>query len=69
LYLRLFKAYAGEWAWKSKGDRLKGPCHLSRDDHDRKTWARKKRKDISKYSFVNKTIKLWNIFLERGLKK
>jgi len=26
----------GERAWKAVGDRLKGPCYLSRDDHDRK---------------------------------
>jgi len=58
--LRLFKACAGEWARKSKGDRLKGPCHLSRVDHDRKIWARKQRRDIGKYSFVNRTIKRWN---------
>jgi hypothetical protein len=32
----LFKAYAGEGAWKSIEDRLKGPCLLSRDDHDGK---------------------------------
>ena len=32
----------------------------SRDDHDRKLRARKQRKDIGKYSVVNRTIKLWN---------
>jgi len=30
----LFKAYTGEWAWKATGDRLQGPCYLSREDHD-----------------------------------
>jgi hypothetical protein len=40
--------------------RLKGPCYLSRDDHDRKIRARKQRTDIGRYSFVNRTIKLWN---------
>ena len=63
--------------------RLKGPYHLSRDDHNRKIRARKQRIDIGKNSFVNRTIKLWNqlpaealrlfpvnhIFLERGLVK
>jgi hypothetical protein len=32
----LFEAYSGEQAWNSTGDTLKGPCYLSRDDHDRK---------------------------------
>jgi hypothetical protein len=73
----------GEGAWTSIGERLKGPCYLSRDDHNRKIGARKQRTDIGKYSFVNRTIKPWNqllaealrlfpvnhIFLERGLGK
>jgi hypothetical protein len=42
------------------GDRLIGPCYLSRDDHDHKIRARKQRTDISKYSFVNRTFKLWS---------
>jgi len=46
--------------WKSIVDRLKGPCYLSRDDHDHKIRARKQRTDIGKYSFVNRIIKLWN---------
>jgi hypothetical protein len=33
---------------------------LGRDDHDRKIGSRKQRTDIGKYSFVNRTIKLWN---------
>ena len=32
----LFKAYTGERAWKTIGDRLKGTCYLGRDEHDRK---------------------------------
>jgi len=56
----LFKAYTGERARKCIGDRLKGPRYLSRDDHDRKIRARKQRRDIGKYSFVNKRIKLWS---------
>jgi len=53
----LFKANTGEWASKSIGDRLKGPCCMSRDDHDRKIRARKQRTGIGKYSFLNRTIK------------
>jgi hypothetical protein len=56
----LFKAYTGERAWKAIGERLQGPCYLSMDDHDRKIRTRKQRTDIGKYSFVNRTIKLWN---------
>jgi hypothetical protein len=39
---------------------VKGPCYLSRGDHDRKIRARKQRTDIGKYSFVNRTIKVWS---------
>jgi len=56
----LFKAYFGKRVWKAVGDRLQGPCYLSRDDHDRKIGARKRRRDIGIYSFVNRIIKLWS---------
>jgi hypothetical protein len=56
----LFKAYFGERAWNAVGGRLQGPRYLSRDDHDRKIWARKRRRDIGVYSFVNRITKLWN---------
>jgi hypothetical protein len=56
----LFKAYTEEQAWKSKGDRLKEPFYLSRDDHDRKIRVRKQSIVIGIYSFVNRTIKPWN---------
>jgi hypothetical protein len=56
----LFKAYTGEQAWKAVWNRLQGPCYLNRDDRDQKIRARKQRTDIEKYSFVNRTIKLWN---------
>ena len=56
----LFKAYCRERAWKAIGDTLQGPCYLSRDNHDRKIRARKQRIDVGKYSFVNRTIILWN---------
>jgi hypothetical protein len=54
----LFKAYTGERTWNSVEDRLKGPCYLSRDDHDGKIRARKPRTDIGKYCFVNRAINL-----------
>jgi hypothetical protein len=57
----LFKANTGERALKSVGGRLKGPCCLSRNDHDHKISARKQRTGIGEYSFVNRTIKLWNL--------
>jgi hypothetical protein len=36
------------------------PHYLSRVDHDQKIRNRKQRSDIKKYSFVNRTIQLWN---------
>jgi len=56
----LFKAYSGERAWKVIGDRLQRPNYLSRIDHDWKIRNRRQRTDIGKYSFVNRTIRLWN---------
>jgi hypothetical protein len=50
----------GEWAWEAIGDRLKRPCYLSRVNHDTKIRNRKQKTDIGKYSFVNRTIQLWN---------
>jgi hypothetical protein len=41
-------------------DRHGYPCHLSRVDHNRKIRSRKQKTDIGKYSFVNRTIQLWN---------
>jgi hypothetical protein len=38
------------------------PHFLSRDDHDRKQGT-----DISKYSFLHRTIKLWNQLLAQAL--
>ena len=40
--------YTEDEAWQSTGDSLKGPCYLSRDEHDRKIRARKPRTDIGK---------------------
>ena len=56
----LFKAYSGERAWKPIGGRLQRPHYLSRVDHERKIRSRRQRKDIGKYSFVNRTIQQWN---------
>jgi hypothetical protein len=44
----LLKAYTGERTWKAVGN------------HDRKIRNRKQKTDIGKYSFVNRTIQLWN---------
>ena len=56
----LFKVYSGEWAWKAIGDRLQQPNYLSRVDHEWKIRNRRQSTDIRKYSFVNRTIRLWN---------
>ena len=40
--------------------RLRGPCYLNTNHHDHRIRAKKQRKDMGKYSFVNTTIKLWN---------
>jgi hypothetical protein len=56
----LFKAYSGEQAWKTIGDRLQWPNYLSRVDHEQKIRNKRQRMDIRKYSFMNRTIRLWN---------
>ena len=33
---------------------------MCRDNHNQKIRTRKQRTDIGKYSFVNRTIKIWN---------
>jgi hypothetical protein len=55
----VFIAYT-EQDRKAIGNRLQRPCYLSRVDHDRNIRGRKQRTDIRKYSFVNRTIQLWN---------
>jgi hypothetical protein len=40
--------------------RFERPCYLSKVDHDRKMRSRKQKTDIGKYSFVNRSIQLWN---------
>jgi len=61
----LFKAYSGEWAWKAVGDRLPGPCYLSRHDHDWKIRGRKQRTLIKKYAFVDRIINSGTNYLQR----
>jgi hypothetical protein len=55
----LQSAYWGR-AWKAIGDRLQAPSYLSRVEHNWKIRARKQRRDVRKYSFVNRTITDWN---------
>jgi len=52
--------YSGDLAWKAIGDRLLRPYYLSRVDHDWKIRNSRQRTEIGKYSFVNRTIQLWN---------
>ena len=60
----LYKAYTGERAWKTIGDRLEAPSYLSRVDHHWKIRARKQRTAIGKFSFVNRSITDWNLLPE-----
>jgi hypothetical protein len=60
----LFKAYKGERAWETIGDRLQRPCYLSRGHHDKKIRSRKQRTDIGKYSFVSRTIHSGTSYLQ-----
>jgi hypothetical protein len=63
----LYKAYTGQRAWKTIGDRLQAPSHLSRIDHHWKIRSRKQRTDIGKYSFVNRFITDWNQLPEKAI--
>jgi hypothetical protein len=63
----VLKAYIGERAWKSTGDKLKEPCYLSRHYHDRKIRVREQRIGIVIYCFAKRTIKLWNQLLAEAL--
>ena len=56
----LFKAYSGERAWKTIGDRIQRPHYLSRVDHNWKIRSRRQKLDKGKYSFVDRTIHHWN---------
>jgi hypothetical protein len=55
--------YSGKRAWRAISDRLQRPKYLSRVDHVRKIRKWRHRSDIGKYSFVNRTIRLWNRLL------
>jgi hypothetical protein len=59
----LNKAYSGEPEWKAIGDRLQRPYYLSRVDDDWKIRNRRQSTHIGKYTFVNRTIQLWNKLL------
>jgi hypothetical protein len=63
----LYKAYSGDRAWKTIGDRLQAPSYLRRVDHHLKIRARKQRTDIRKYSFVNRSITDWNLLPEGAI--
>jgi len=56
----LFKVYSGERTWKAIDDRLQRPDYLRRVDCERKIRNRRQRTDTGKYSFINRTIQLWN---------
>jgi hypothetical protein len=56
----LFKAYTGESAWKTIGDRLQTSSYLRRVDHKWKIRARKQRTDVGKHYFTDRTITDWN---------
>jgi hypothetical protein len=56
----VYKACSGEQAWKAISDRLQRPYGLSKVDNDWKIGNRRQRTCIGKYSFVYRTIQLWN---------
>jgi len=56
----LYKAHAGERAWKAIGDSVQASRYLRRVDHNWKNITIKQRTDVGKYCFVNKTITDWN---------
>ena len=59
--------YCGERAWKVTRDRLRRAYCLSRVDNVREIRDRKQRTDIGKCSFVNRTVKKWNLLTAEGL--
>jgi len=56
----LFKAYYGKRTWNGIGNIILKPCYVNRGDHNRKIRNRKQRRDVGKFSFVNRTIESWN---------
>jgi hypothetical protein len=63
-----FKVYTRERALKAISDRLQKPRYLSRVDHDKKIRSREQKTDVGKYSFVNRTMQLWNQLLAETLR-
>ena len=57
----LFDSYTVGMARKVGEERILIPCYLSREGYNRKIRARKQITDFGKYSFVNRTIKSWNL--------
>jgi hypothetical protein len=55
-FCALYKACNGERAWNDIGDKLWAPYYLSRANHFWKIRATIIRRDIRKFSFVNRTI-------------
>jgi len=55
-----YKTCSGETVRNAVGDRLQRPYYLSRFDHDWKIRNSRQRTDIGNYSFVNRTIRLYN---------
>jgi hypothetical protein len=56
----VFLAYCSELNLMAVGDRLERHYYLSRADHEREIRRRRRRTDIGIYSFVDRTIRLWN---------
>ena len=54
-------------AWKAIGDTLQRPNYWSRVNHDSKIRNRRQKVGIRKYSFVIRTIQLWNKLPKNGL--
>jgi hypothetical protein len=62
------KRIRGGKAWKEIRDRFQAPSYLTRVDHNLKIRARRQRKDVGKFSFVNRTITDWNQLSEGEIK-
>jgi hypothetical protein len=56
----LYKVCTGERAWKTIWDWLQASSYLGTVDHYCKPRTRKQRRNIRKYSFVNRSITDWN---------
>jgi len=56
----LYKVYSGELFWNATGAYYKGHTFWAELIMTGKFLNRKQRTDVRKYSFVNRTIQLWN---------